>query len=165
MVNQDSNRASNNESLLKSSKELLELAATETSSKGIDKILKDHSGCITGEYCDRCKIIHEVLFEELIYELAENPNLNDKQQETVLELAHDYQRVWTSFVSHPKISDEIRRQMTSGGEFWHDMDDYQVTRVIEAMKANPRFTAAEIEEFRSYFEEDWGYGQDNESEN
>lgn len=161
MSDRDKNAKSNDEELLNSSKELLERAATESSSKAIDKILKEHSGCITGEGCAQCKIIDEVLYEELVYALAENPNLNAKQQEAVLDLAHEYQRVWEAFLRNPQISDDSRKQMTSGGEFWHDMDEDEVTRVIEAMKANPRFTAAEIQEFRSFFEEEWGYGQDN----
>ena len=154
---------SNAEELLKSSKELLRLASSEPSSEGIQKILDEHSRCFSGEYCSRCQVINEELFEDLVYELAKNLNLTDKQQRAVLDLAADYQRAWEILVYNPNISDETKSEITSGGEFWHDMDDHQVTEIIEAMKANPRFTEDEIEEFRSYFEGEWGYGQDDDS--
>lgn len=146
-----------------SSEELLVLAATSTSKKEIDRIIKDHSGCISSEECNRCKIISENAYESVVYALAENPNLDAKQQKKVLDLAVNDQIVMHSLVRNPQASPETKSFLTQG-EFWYELDDDAVTRIIEDMESNPSFTDSEIAEFRAFFEDAWGYGQDSDSE-
>lgn len=141
-----------------SSDELLLLAASEKSKKGIDKILQEHLGCFTGEACNRCKVVDEMLGEDLLCELARNPNTNEEQQEQLIELSHNRQLIYTILVSNPGVSKGARFILTRG-EFWQDMEEEDVTQIIETMQENPRFTDSEIAEFRSYFEDEWGYGQ------
>ena len=148
-----------------SSEELLVLAATETSKKEIDRIIKDHSGCRSSEKCNRCKIITEdsYEYESVIYALADNPNLDAKQQEKVLDLTEYDQLVMHSLVRNPQASPETKSLLTQG-ELWFDLDDDAVTGIIEDMESNPSFSDSEIAEFRSYFEGAWGYGQDSDLE-
>jgi hypothetical protein len=144
------------------------IASTSTSKKEIDNILKQHTSCFSFDYCNQCKVQIEISLgwnlDDLLHELARNPNLNQNQQKAVLALTDDYQSLWEVFVSNPNISDGTKSGITSGGEFWRDMDEDRVTQIIEAMEANPRFTDRDIEEFRAYFEDDWGYGQESNSD-
>lgn len=153
-----------------SSRELLVLAAEEDSSEGIERIFKEHKECFEGNNCNRCWEHDKSLsFSEyyglpaLIYALASNPNLDDKQQKRILELTSHDERLFLSFVKNPRVSDETKAHLDA--EFWPLDHEDDVTEVLEAMKANPRFTAEEVAEFRSWFEESWGYGQDNKSDN
>ena len=146
-----------------SSEELLVLAATATSKEEIDRIIKDHSGCSSSEKCNRCKIISEDPdeYEGVVYALADNPNLDARQQEKILDLSEYSQLVMHSLVRNPQASDKTKSLLTQG-ELWYDLDDDAVTRIIEDMESNPSFTDSEIAEFRAFFEDAWGYGQDSE---
>jgi hypothetical protein len=144
--------------------ELLVIASTSTSKKEIDSILKQHTSCFSSEYCNQCKVQLEINLgwnlDDLLQEFAKNPNLDNKQQQIVLDLADGNQLISEEFINNPSVSKDTKTRITLW-EFWHDMDEDEVIQVIEAMKANPRFTASDVEGCRAYFEEEWGYGQDS----
>lgn len=143
--------------------ELLVIAATTTSKKELDNILKQHTSCFSFDYCNQCKVEIEINhgwnLYDLLQELAKNSNLDNKQQKIILDLADGDQTTSEMFLSNPSISKETKSVVTLW-EFWHDMDDYDVTQVLKAMKANPKFSKSEVEECKAYFEDMFGYGQD-----
>lgn len=152
-------------SLEQQAAELLSKCDSEaTTSAEIDQILKDHAECIDAdsEECELC----ESLDFDILAQLAFNPVLNSEQQALVLDRTLNFQDriegVLDSFAANPNIADSVKPyildlDLTSTLADFSDFT-YTLRGLYEKISKNPRFSEAELTQFREDANEGWDVG-------
>ncbi len=137
--------------------ELAELCLNSTDSKVIDKIIKEHSKCITAETCETCLLIEDTKYSNPDFEypwliLARNKYLSYMQHHKLYSLCCEWQEmndgyIW-NLISNSNLESKTRQLIIEHQEFMvGNGNGDRIPELYEEMLNHPNFTQKDLKNF------------------
>jgi hypothetical protein len=135
--------------------ELAELCLNSTDSKVIDKIIKEHSKCITAETCETCLLIEDTKYSNPDFEypwliLARNKYLSYMQHHKLYSLCCEWQEMNDGYIWNLISNSEskTRQLIIEHQEFMvGNGNGDRIPELYEEMLNHPNFTQKDLKNF------------------
>jgi hypothetical protein len=137
--------------------ELEELCINSTDSKVIDKIIQEHSKCITAETCETCLLIEDTKYSNPDFEypwliLARNKYLSYKQHHKLYFMCITWQEMTDSYIMNLILNSNLeaktRQLIIEHPEFMVGHGNgHLLPELYEEMLNHPDFTQKDLKKF------------------